>query len=99
MKIGLIIREPQEKNDPYKTQKYGGGLRPPPYFWVQLILETVKAGQAWICDRNFCTKDFLTGISERRGYFIVREHLNLKWTEITARQEVGKNDMCGADGV
>jgi hypothetical protein len=57
-----------------------------------LILETVKAGQAWICDRNFCTKDFLTGISERRGYFIVREHLNLKWTEITARQEVGKND-------
>ena len=57
-----------------------------------LILETVKAGQAWICDRNFCTKDFLTGISERRGYFIVREHLNLKWTEITARQEVGRND-------
>ena len=25
-----------------------------------LILETVKAGQAWIADRNFCTKDFLT---------------------------------------
>jgi hypothetical protein len=57
-----------------------------------LILETVKAGQAWIADRNFCTKDFLTGMSERRGYFIVREHLNLKWTEITARQEVGKNE-------
>ena len=57
-----------------------------------LILETVKAGQAWIADRNFCTKDFLTGISERGGYFIVREHLNLKWTEITARQEVGKNE-------
>ena len=57
-----------------------------------LILETVKAGQAWIADRNFCTKDFLTGISERGGCFIVREHLNLKWTEITARQEVGKND-------
>jgi len=57
-----------------------------------LILETVKAGQAWIADRNFCTKDFLTGISERGGCFVVREHLNLKWTEITARQEVGKND-------
>jgi Transposase DDE domain len=57
-----------------------------------LILETIKAGQAWICDRNFCTKDFLTGISERGGYFVVREHLNLKWTEITARQEIGKND-------
>jgi hypothetical protein len=57
-----------------------------------LILETVKVGQAWIADRNFCTKDFLTGISERGGCFIVREHLNLKWTEITARQEIGKND-------
>jgi IS4 transposase len=57
-----------------------------------LILETVKAGQAWIADRNFCTKDFLTGINEQGGYFIVREHLNLKWTEITTRQEVGKND-------
>jgi hypothetical protein len=57
-----------------------------------LILETVKAGQAWIADRNFCTKDFLTGISEQGGYFIVREHLNLQWTEITARQEVGKNE-------
>jgi hypothetical protein len=56
-----------------------------------LILETVKAGQAWICDRNFCTKDFLTGISERGGYFIVREHLGLQWTETTARQEVGEN--------
>lgn len=57
-----------------------------------LILETVKVGQAWIADRNFCTKDFLTGISERGGCFVVREHLNLKWTEITARQEVGKNE-------
>lgn len=57
-----------------------------------LILETVKAGQAWIADRNFCTKDFLTGISERMGYFVVREHLNLKWTEISTRQEVGENE-------
>ena len=56
-----------------------------------LILETVKANEVWICDRNFCTKDFLTGISERGGYFIVREHLGLAWTETTARQEAGKN--------
>ena len=56
-----------------------------------LILETVKANEVWICDRNFCTKDFLTGISERGGYFIVREHLGLAWTETTTRQEVGKN--------
>jgi hypothetical protein len=57
-----------------------------------LILETGKGGQAWIADRNFCTKDFLTGISERGGSFIIREHLNLKWTEITTGKEVGKNE-------
>jgi hypothetical protein len=57
-----------------------------------LILETVKAGQVWIADRNFCTKDFLTGISERGGSFIIREHQGLKWTEITRREEVGQND-------
>jgi hypothetical protein len=62
-----------------------------------LILETVKAGQAKVADRNFCTKDFLTGISERESCFIVREHLNLKWTEITARQEVDKSDS--VDGI
>jgi hypothetical protein len=55
------------------------------------VLETVTAGQVWIADRNFCTKDFLTGISNRDASFVIREHLGLKWTEITPRVEVGQS--------
>jgi hypothetical protein len=57
-----------------------------------LVLETVKAGQVWIADRNFCTKDFLTGISNREASFVIREHKGLKWTEINPRVEVGENE-------
>ena len=56
------------------------------------VLETVMAGQLWIADRNFCTKDFLTGISARGASFIIREHKGLKWTEITPKVEVGQNE-------
>ncbi len=59
---------------------------------LPLVLETVKAGQVWIADRNFCTKDFLTGISTHGASFVIREHLGLKWTEITPRLAVGQND-------
>jgi hypothetical protein len=58
---------------------------------LPLVLETVTAGQVWIADRNFCTLDFLTGISTRGASFVIREHLGLKWTEVTPRIEVGQN--------
>jgi hypothetical protein len=57
-----------------------------------LVLETVTARQLWIADRNFCTKDFLTGVSQREASFVIREHLGLKWTAITPRVEVGQNE-------
>jgi hypothetical protein len=56
------------------------------------VLETVTAGQVWIADRNFCTKDFLTGISGCGASFVIREHLGLKWTEVTPRIEVSHNE-------
>lgn len=56
------------------------------------VLETVQAGQVWIADRNFCTLDFLTGISTRGASFVIREHLGLKWTEVTPRIEIGQHD-------
>jgi hypothetical protein len=44
------------------------------------VVETVKANQLWIADRNMCTLDFLMGISSRQASFVIREHLNLPWT-------------------
>jgi hypothetical protein len=47
-----LFREPQEINDPYKTQKCCGGLRPPPHFWVLLFLVSPLENM-WGSDRNF----------------------------------------------
>lgn len=48
----------------------------------QQVIDTVKAGQLWIADRNMCTLDFLMGIAQRQAAFIVREHQNLPWQAI-----------------
>ena len=38
------------------------------------VLEAIRPGEVWIADRNFCTTDFLSGIGERRGSFVIRQH-------------------------
>lgn len=38
------------------------------------VLETIRAGQVWIADRNFCTTGFLFGIDRRGGHFVIRQH-------------------------
>ena len=43
------------------------------------LLKTVKAGDLWIEDRNFCTRDFLCDIDNRGAFFVTREHLGLKF--------------------
>ncbi len=56
------------------------------------ILETVQAQQLWIADRNFCTHAFLNEIDKKTAYFIIREHLNIGWKELTSLKEQGRND-------
>jgi len=53
------------------------------------VLATIQAKQVWIADRNFCTTDFLSGIAQRQGYFVIRAHQNLPWQEVEALQAVG----------
>ena len=43
------------------------------------LLNTVQAGDLWIEDRNFCTRDFLCEIDNRGASFITREHRGLKF--------------------
>jgi hypothetical protein len=38
------------------------------------LLKTVEAGDLWIEDRHFCTRDFLCPIANREAFFITREH-------------------------
>lgn len=43
------------------------------------LLKTVKAGDLWIEDRNFCTRDFLCEIDNRGAFFVTREHQGLRF--------------------
>ena len=43
------------------------------------VLEQVSAGEAWVADRNFCTRDFLLGLEDRGAYFVIREHEGLRY--------------------
>src|SRR3954453_1278608 len=38
------------------------------------VLETIRSGEVWIADRNFCTTGFLFGIARRGGHFVIRQH-------------------------
>jgi hypothetical protein len=44
---------------------------------LEQVLPLVQEGDVWICDRNFCTVDFLAGVSQRRACFVVRRHGNV----------------------
>ena len=54
------------------------------------VLNTVKADQLWIADRNMCTLDFLGGIAQRQAVFIIREHQTLPWQATSDLKVVGQ---------
>jgi len=56
------------------------------------VLPCVEPGDLWIADRNFCTVDFLGGIAERGGCFVVRQHGQLKGILVGARRYKGAID-------
>jgi hypothetical protein len=54
------------------------------------VLKTVERKDLWIADRNFCTTDFLFGIAERLGYFIIRQHAStLTYKLLKKRKFIG----------
>jgi IS4 transposase len=54
------------------------------------VVATVAAGDVWIADRNFCTREFLAGIARRDGFFIIREHRNLPTAPVDRLRLVGE---------
>lgn len=41
------------------------------------VLPTINPGEVWVADRNFCVQNFLSGIDQSLGYYIIRKHENL----------------------
>jgi hypothetical protein len=54
------------------------------------VLPLVRAKDAWVADRNFCTTDFLFGLAGRRSFFVIRQHAQ----NVPCRL-VGKRRLCG----
>lgn len=56
------------------------------------VLAQVSPNQVWIADRNFCTQDALQQFAQRGAFFIIREHQQLPWTEVTPLRSVGQSE-------
>lgn len=56
------------------------------------LLNTVQAGDLWIEDRNFCTRDFLCEIDNRGAGFITREHRGLKFELLGPLRSCGRTE-------
>jgi IS4 transposase len=54
------------------------------------VLTTVQAGDLWIADRNFCTRDFLCDLDQRGAGFLIREHQGLPFEILTPLRPLGR---------
>lgn len=59
---------------------------------LRRVLATVKPGDLWIADRNFCTLGFLFGVHARQGAFVIRQHGNLPWKALDELVLKGHNE-------
>ena len=61
------------------------------------VQTTVRPGELWVGDRNFCTTALLFGIVGRGGSFVIRQHgSTLTWEPCGPRQAEGRCDTGAA---
>lgn len=54
------------------------------------VLDSMKPGQVWIGDRNFCTASFLFQTDCNQAKFVIRQHTtNVRWEAVGKRRKVG----------
>jgi hypothetical protein len=54
------------------------------------VLPTVKKGDLWVADRNFCVVEFTCGIDDKEAHLIFRQHGNFPYTELRKEKYIGK---------
>lgn len=57
---------------------------------LSAVLATLQAGELWLHDRNFCTREFLCSHAERGAFFISRQHQQLVVEELTPWRAAGR---------
>lgn len=56
------------------------------------VLAVVRKKDVWVADRNFCTLNFLWGIRQRGGFFVIRQHGQLQGELLGKRVARGRTD-------
>jgi Transposase DDE domain len=57
------------------------------------VLPLVQPKEVWVGDRNFCTTDFLFGITARASFFVIRQHAQtLHWNLKGKRRYCGRSE-------
>lgn len=54
------------------------------------VLETVRADELWLGDRNFCPRGFIETVVSRDAAVLVREHEGLRFTPLEPMRECGR---------
>lgn len=55
------------------------------------VIETIKAGDLWVADRNFCTLKFMTSIDVGKAFFAIRHHARVGG-DLGKRRFIGTSD-------
>lgn len=59
---------------------------------LERVLATVRRGELWIADRNFCTLGLIFAMERRGAAFVLRQHGTLQGRPVGARRQVGATD-------
>jgi hypothetical protein len=59
---------------------------------VRAILAAAVLNNLFVADRHFCTTEILFSIIERRAFFVIRQHENLRWRPLKEARPVGRVD-------
>ncbi len=57
---------------------------------LEAIYPLVRCGDVWVADRNFCTLGLIWAIFTRQGFFVLRQHGNLKGELLGRRAAKGR---------
>jgi IS4 transposase len=56
------------------------------------LLELVNENDLWIADRNFCTSPLLSGIAEKKAFYLIRQHAGIRIVSAGTLKKVGRTD-------
>src|SRR6266699_3361711 len=56
------------------------------------VLGTVRAGDLWIADRNFCTRELLCTMDARGAAFVIRAHRGLPYESVSPLRPLGRGE-------